>query len=499
MENEEYLQRILSEPIVSEAKYISKLQQIILDSNNDNFEENLDYLLSSNFVASKERVLQIAHIICACLDISIHRMPILVNLTLSISKHLREELFDVYKSYFLNNFMITKIGSQTGYHFARFKFTRLLVDNKFFEIQEINEKIKYSVEFASHQTELHFFLLLWFADFIYQDQDLFKKMSREASDMSKSHFPKTTLQAYRNFTKMEKNKNFDQIDFLAKNGYEKNSIQYLIKSDMLEEFSFQTSSQDIDFYKIVPDSFYEIHDIIHLQTSYVAFAAFYGAIRIFKYIMTDTSQKFVKSNYAAGFKPLIYYGICGGNFEIIRYILNNSPYVFRSPKYAAQFFRYDIFEWLKDDKGANFSSVMHVSCKANNVSALMYTIGLEHPVNQVIHGYAPIHYAAINGNCDCLRILLSHDNIDVNLKNSDGVHMFIVHKTALHFAVLSKNIDAVKLLISDPNISINIQDQAYHSPLHLAVREIQEDIVKLLLDDPRIMISIRNIIFFNFL
>lgn len=63
---------------------------------------------------------------------------------------------------------------------------------------------------------------------------------------------------------------------------------------------------------------------------------------------------------------------------------------------------------------------------------------------------------------DCLRMLSSHPNIDINkARKIDGI-------SPLHRAVLEGKIDAVKILASHPDILINKTDNYGQTPLHLA-------------------------------
>ena len=58
--------------------------------------------------------------------------------------------------------------------------------------------------------------------------------------------------------------------------------------------------------------------------------------------------------------------------------------------------------------------------------------------------------------------LLTHPNIDVNIKDNTG-------KTPLYYAIIQNNIELVKLLLSHHDIDVNIKDNTGKSILDIAL------------------------------
>jgi ankyrin repeat protein len=76
-------------------------------------------------------------------------------------------------------------------------------------------------------------------------------------------------------------------------------------------------------------------------------------------------------------------------------------------------------------------------------------------------GYNALHIAAIKGNVEIIKLLLSK-NLDVNEVTDTGL-------TALHLAINEGNLEAVTELLNTTNIDINI-GSAYGTPLQIAVQ-----------------------------
>ena len=83
----------------------------------------------------------------------------------------------------------------------------------------------------------------------------------------------------------------------------------------------------------------------------------------------------------------------------------------------------------------------------------------------------PLHWAAVLGNHEILRLLLSHE-MDWNLRTLDffSDKQSFAGCTALHLALLNKQFAAVNFLLDRALIKINAQDDWNRTPLHFAAQ-----------------------------
>lgn len=120
-------------------------------------------------------------------------------------------------------------------------------------------------------------------------------------------------------------------------------------------------------------------------------------------------------------------------------------------------------------------------------------------------------------NIEAVNLLLTNDNIDVNLLNTTSYSGSDTKKTALYYAVEKRKTDAVKALLTNDNIDVNIicgeeecevyeDEDGYpnqrtiitgETALHRAVQNGSIEIVKLLLSNPKIDINELDLIFFK--
>lgn len=129
---------------------------------------------------------------------------------------------------------------------------------------------------------------------------------------------------------------------------------------------------------------------------------------------------------------------------------------------------------------------------AYSISSKKFPLILNHPnidVNLKWANYEPLIFTVINsGDFDTFELLLKHQNIHLNCKNSRD-------QTILEY-LCSNDSGAswIKLLLSYPNISINSNDNTRgYTPLMYACMHKSHDVMELLLNRPDIILSIKDV------
>ena len=95
-------------------------------------------------------------------------------------------------------------------------------------------------------------------------------------------------------------------------------------------------------------------------------------------------------------------------------------------------------------------------------------------------GLTPLHYAVMNADLPSIRqtivkMLVAHEKIDVNILDSSG-------HSPLHFAAKNGNCEYVNIILKSGLVDTSRYDPSVSSPLHLAVLHGHEDVVEILLD-----------------
>ena len=113
---------------------------------------------------------------------------------------------------------------------------------------------------------------------------------------------------------------------------------------------------------------------------------------------------------------------------------------------------------------------LHAAAKKGSISDLKELLSSgEHDVNATLDetGHTALHQAVQFGRIKSVKMLLLHDDLDINKKDHNGI-------SALHGAIENGYVDVVEVLLNAKGIDVN------QSLVKLAIDEEEEDIVELL-------------------
>jgi ankyrin repeat protein len=113
-----------------------------------------------------------------------------------------------------------------------------------------------------------------------------------------------------------------------------------------------------------------------------------------------------------------------------------------------------------------------------------------------IDGFSLIHNAIKNNSLNCLSVLIASPMVDINIPDDcieslkDNEDMGI-YSTPLHYAAVSTNIELLTVLLTRNDLKLNIQDNDGYTPLHKALEYHNCNAVRLLLLHDDIAIDIK--------
>ena len=102
---------------------------------------------------------------------------------------------------------------------------------------------------------------------------------------------------------------------------------------------------------------------------------------------------------------------------------------------------------------------------------------------EIVEDERKLHWAAMTGRRDDVRLLLASGMVNVNCKDS-----VLYCRTPLHLAVMSGDKEVAKLLI-DSSAGVNLADEYGQTPLHWAADKGNSEVAKLLIEcgaDPNV-------------
>ena len=101
----------------------------------------------------------------------------------------------------------------------------------------------------------------------------------------------------------------------------------------------------------------------------------------------------------------------------------------------------------------------------------------------------PLYDAAMGGNKEMVELLLTHPEINPNIKDTSGYTILQLYSIA---SPVGFNMKIAKALLNHHKTDPNIKDEGGHSALHIASSQGRSDMVELLLTHPKTDPNIKN-------
>ncbi|KAK8852941.1 hypothetical protein M9Y10_017936 [Tritrichomonas musculus] len=348
------------------------------------------------------------------------------------------------------------------------------------------------------------------------------------------------------------NSEFDQIELLFSNnpklferfrqrGENESLLCETIRYDLLDDFKpYYEEKRKLG---LVNQSVFEAHPLLqNKRSTYLEYSAFYGSIKIFKYLISEEVE----------IPPSIWkYAIHSPNRQIIEILEQNHIWPAKEEynellkeivkchhndlldhfnqnylqsnlaenidlfSYAIKYHNYDHFpsEFNNDLIFYNLCKYNYVDLVERVINEVSYDCKIDkikkmkNDNESIEKERTPLYIAAEKGNNDIVNLLLSQEKIEVNRKLTTKYHYFykdeIREKSAIHIALEKRNFDTVQILLNSNKIEIN-QKLNYsfikHSKsctqnqektlLYLAIEKENEEIVQSILSHENVDVNI---------
>lgn len=153
--------------------------------------------------------------------------------------------------------------------------------------------------------------------------------------------------------------------------------------------------------------------------------------------------------------------------QLLRYIL----------LHGYRFIRNSINFWLTREENRLDNNSLHQLVKDGNVAAVERLLVKDNEsINELdANGMAPLHYAAARGHIEIVRLLLTQNNLNINVQAP------ITNITPLHYAATHGHVEIIKLLLATRNVIADARDHHGETALHYAVCLDRIEAVKLLI------------------
>ena len=501
---------------LQEANNVIKLQEWLVNLNENSLNFVAQHLLSSFFIQTPDRIQQLVWNIVQIVTIRPKLIPLFCQLFGILIEQASPNNALSYLRPIITKTLLTPkpFFEQFLGNVGDFIFLRQIITDLHFPLNEIVDQFK---QFCMAHDDLKYYHCLLFSVFAPEIQianpEFFKLLRNQFYDEWTAPSCKPVLKDFfDNITNLNKD-NWALLKQCYILGGYPNMVAVTLKNDDIDQFQELSNHPNFSMNWRIRPSVFEPCQFLQNEPTLIQYAAFHGSLKCFKFLLLNGADLEAEDN--AGM-TLAHFVVAGGNTELVRLIQQRKCDFSGCLQIATRFHRFDIFDWLHftyfHDMGEihqKFGSVLHESAGCNNIRQLVFCIDNMLDVNsRAIDKSTPLHYAVKNRMCDSVRVLLATDGIDANAKDNTGmtplhtaalfedptmaievlkcpkVDVSMVNSwgmTPLHLAAQDGNAETVQALLTRPEIDVNCKDENFMTPLHYAAQEGEYETVRVLL------------------
>ncbi|OHT11704.1 hypothetical protein TRFO_18764 [Tritrichomonas foetus] len=458
-------QRTFNEKINLAASLAIKIQNILMTLSNDGFESSLKLILESECVKSLEGVRQLGQNIITAITYRSSNIKLYAKLCYQLiqnqsspspSNPLETEINNTYINPLeveMNNTANPNEGKNMLYTLKSMVlkilhlylngevifpiecvdfpfFYELMIEKVISPEEAVNLFAQFEEDNAMSEESLcHMFC--WFAPEIYEyNQDLYDRLHEIFLSEHKMDSLNPAFQQFISHLPELQENNWEKLRLHREHKGEDLPIRDILMCDNIEMLKKVGKADNFDINQTIPQSVFEISTLTQFNPTLACYAAFYGSLKCFKYLIEHNCDLTKKDDEG---RTIAMFAVAGGCFEIVNFLHKCNADFFGTVQIAAEYHQRSILIWLKEVKFSDVDIaplIFHISAHANNVKHVMYCLSNGvNPNLQDSEHKTPLHNSAEFGFIGVLTLLLSLDDIDVNARDICQVSFLFLYDT----------------------------------------------------------------------
>lgn len=230
--------------------------------------------------------------------------------------------------------------------------------------------------------------------------------------------------------------------------------------DSLQEFISEIIN--FDYNATIENSIFEVNPGLKGDVSLLNYSAIYGSCKCFKHLILNGSNLNDKT---------VHYAVAGGNLEIIRYLEQNNQDFSKCHRIAAKYFQEEVLAWILDNYSTEIKD-RDIYIKSENAFLLRYAAAKNMSI-------------LFDDIVNIQNITIFRYFLDINQYLLNTIKYSVLNK-----ACINRNLQKMKMILNDPNSQVNPSyGAAYNSykreapfVLETAIVRCYKEIVKFLLE-----------------
>ena len=470
-----------------EVAILLSLQTSLLSTTSENIEEYTNQIKNSIFFTEDSHQKQFVHCV---LNTVVYRPLNAENLAKLTKSVLQNSDFSICH---IHDYLLRAIAMPSTCDLAQIHYYRLLLDLGVFTAEEIVREISnFYKEFPNAELN-HLLLFAWFTPEIEQlNKEHFTNMllltTTSPQMQQQSDVLAGIVHFFTNFSQFREN-NYELWRKCMNLNDEPDSLAHIIRNDDITYLQSLATAGTFDVNQRIPPFIFGISSFLAFYPTIIQYAAYVGAVKCFKYLLLNYSDLKLTDVCSTTIAQL---AVAGGSLEIIR-SLEDKVNFDGCLSVSARFIQNNVFQWLHETKFSDLGkadlndlSPIHYAVESGNIPALLTCLDNGVDVNAGFDaGWTPLHIAAKHGQSSMIRILSSHEKININPRDARGW-------TPLHWAANNCHPNTIRLILQSHRADVNAADNEGQTALHWAALKGYKEIAKILLEQDEINVNVRN-------
>ena len=417
----------LSDEAYKEAQNVIKIQQCLLDLNKNTYSSAIDIVMESDYVLSEEKVEELAHHFIVSVKYRVKSVAIYADLV----QFLKSQSSDFPALEKLSTFIIDEVLAEITSErvgtcamqlilFISKCFIRLVYTNA-----EIMQFIRKNIQSknARQVPVLHIF-----SHFCYLidelDPPLYQQYLKILDQIAKN-FPNSPVCLFLDEIKGWRKNNWFSLKAFLAHDYNGLTLEGAVISDDLEAIQLCARQPDFSPNGCMQTNLFTPSHMLETNPTIIQYAAFFGAVKCFNFLLQLGADLFVETYKNCS---TVKFASAGGNMKIIQTLDKANSDFQGSSHYAALYSNYDLLVWAIENKDKNLYTIdpslgLAFECAAtsNFIKGLLFFLEKGIEINVNITGTNPLFYACVFGQTDAIKLLLSHKDINPDMRDAQGV------------------------------------------------------------------------------
>jgi len=317
--------------------------------------------------------------------------------------------------------------------------------------------------FGEYPNQFFLFLLFTAEEFMNLDPYMYQRL---LLSIEKGRLVSSLTKLYENFGKLVEN-SFSTLRDYVNYGCVSSTVEFALKFDDLDMFMSFCSDPSFKINGEITQSPFEVCRLPTSRPSHIQFAASFGSIRTFKYLIMNNSKS----------DQLPRFAVIGGELDIVRILEHNGEKIEGCLKVAVEWRRESVLRWILESHLFvlnELDEALMSSAITGHIESFKILVDAGADPNVEYETKGLLHIAAENQQIEFFRFLMELNTYDINKRTKYGL-------TPLHFAAKAGCFAIVSQLISNPKIEINPKDDLNETPLHKAAQVGSYQVVEVLL------------------